>query len=259
MTFFSKEFLLKNSKKYFGDFVLLSSKYILQDKLCKNLKSVLETNKAKVVSNKGDWIKTMVADQDYATSFSKGLDQRGLYLAKKLVEKINLSNIKYLVDIGGGFGIYSLVFASYYNHLKIDILELSVLTKSIEQNIDKNNFNKQIKVVSGDMFNFNYEKKYDAHFYANVLHDWDKESVIKLLQKSYNELPKNGKIIVFDGHLKEGDNPWSLLENNISLLLTTKGRYYYSYELKNILKKIGFLEIKEIDVISGRTLIIAEK
>jgi cyclopropane fatty-acyl-phospholipid synthase-like methyltransferase len=259
LTDFSKEFLLSSSKKYFADFIIHATSYIIENQLYNNIKSIMKSDKPVYSTKNGDWIKNMKANKDFAQTFTRALDERGLFLANSLVKKINLKNYKRMVDIGGSSGIYSCFISTYFPNLNIDILEISSVVPQTKKLIKERGFSNKINVISGDMFNYNYNQEYDVHFYSNVLHDWNKKDVKKLLKRSYNNLPKNGIVVIHDGHKDIKNNPMSLLENDISLLMITPGRYYFEHEIFDILKEIGFKAIKKKEVFSGRSLIFGKK
>jgi len=259
LTNFSKEFLLSSSKKYFGNYILHGTTFILENKLYNNIKSILKYDKSIYATENGNWIKNMQKNPNFAKSFTIALDERGIFLANTLVKKIDLSNYNKMVDIGGSSGIYSCFISTYFPNLTIDILEIPSVVSETKKLIKQRGFTKNINVITGNMFNYNYNNNYDVHFYSNVLHDWNLKDVKKLLKKTYKSLPKNGIIIIHDGHKTIKNNPLSLLENDISLLMTTAGRYYYDFEIFNLLKEIGFKNIIQKKITSGRSLIIGKK
>jgi 3-hydroxy-5-methyl-1-naphthoate 3-O-methyltransferase len=244
-----------------GDYVIQNIGIFKREKiLSDNLYSILKNDKQVSQNNneKGTFV-GVINNTKSANILLTGLDERGIYLAKKIVNKLDLSKNKKLIDIGSGSGIYSCILATYNPKLKIDILEIPTVVPNTNRFLKQRGFSNRISVISGDMFKYNYNKEYDVHFYSNVLHDWDVKDVTKILKTSYKGLPIGGKIIIHDGHKELKNNPWSLLENEISLLVKTKGRYYYTFEIKEMLRKVGFKKIEKMDLVSGRSLIIAYK
>ncbi|HRS42740.1 MAG TPA: methyltransferase [Candidatus Diapherotrites archaeon] len=260
LTELSKEFLLSKSEKHIGNYVLVGSNTnYYEQELCKNIVSVFKTGKPIFAKNKGFFNEKIKNDNSYAVNLSLALAERGVYSAHILSKKYDLSKNNHLVDIGGGQGVYSCFLAAHNPKLKIDILEIPTVVPITTNFIKQNKFSSQINVISGDMFKYNYNRKYDVHFYSNVLHDWDKKDVKKLLGNSYKGLPNGGKILIFDGHKELKNNPMSLIENDLFLLMGSEGRYYYYFEIKEMLEKAGFKDIKKINIASGRSLVIGTK
>ena len=259
LTDYIKDYLLKNSEKYMGDFITFRTNYQLDSKIYKIVYSVIKTGKPiNCTQNSGDWVNSL-SIKKMCESFTKAMDQRGKYLASKVSKKLKLSKCNNLVDIGGSSGIYSCFIAEKFKKLNVNILEIPSVAKNTRLILKKRKFEKRITVIEGDMFSFDYNNKYDVHFYSNVFHDWDKPEVEILIKKSYQGLPKKGEIVIFDGHKELKHNSDSLLMNDINLLMITKGRYYYYYEIKEMLESVGFKKIKKINVYEGRNLIIATK
>jgi len=259
LTDYIKDYLLKNSEKYMGDFITFRTNYQLDSKIYKIVYSVIKTGKPiNCTQNSGDWVNSL-SIKKMCESFTKAMDQRGKYLASKVSKKLKLSKCNNLVDIGGSSGIYSCFIAEKFKKLNVNILEIPSVAKNTRLILKKRKFEKRITVIEGDMFSFDYNNKYDVHFYSNVFHDWGKSDVKFLIKKSYQGLPKNGKIILHDGHLNFNKNEKSLIQNDISLLIYTKGRYYYFQEIINLLKQIGFRKVKIKKIACGRSLIIGQK
>jgi hypothetical protein len=90
LTKYSVDLLLSKSSMYLGNFVLHGSGlYNLEMQLFQNVKSILKKDKPLLVTKDGDWIDCLKNNMNYAKIFTKGLDERGLYLAKAISKKIN--------------------------------------------------------------------------------------------------------------------------------------------------------------------------
>jgi hypothetical protein len=72
----------------------------------------------------------------------------------------------------------------------------------------------------------------DVHLFSNVLHDWDKDRVELLLEKSFAVLPKGGMIIVHDDHINaEKTGPLPVAEYSALLMTITEGKCYSEKEM----------------------------
>ena len=260
ITSYAKEYFLKGSEKNMIDIINLRTFCYPENITFELIFKVLKTGKpTDYMKNTGDFVNSITNNKLMARTFTAGMDKRGIFLASKLVNKVGLSKNNHLLDIGGSSGIYSCFLAEKFKKLKVDILEIPSVAKNTRLILKKRKFDKRINVIEGDMFKFNSQKKYDIHFYSNVIHDWDVKDVKRLFRHSYKNLPQNSKIIIHDGHLRFNKNNLSLMHNNLTLLMFTKGRYYYYYEMKDFLEEAGFEKIRVKKTVSGRSLIIGIK
>ena len=258
LTSLSKEFLLKSSEKYMGDFATWAYNYNQYKELVSAIKGMLRKDSVAKTTKQGDWVHSL-GNKDFSLSFMKTMDQRGLYLASEVTKNLKLRKYKCLLDVGGNYGINSGFIYEKFKKLKVSILEIPSMISITKEMLSKRKLDKKIDVIGGDMFNFESKQKYDVYFYSNVLHDWNYEEIEGLIKKTYKELPKKGKIIIHDGHLNYGINDKGLIANNLAISLFTKGRYYFYDEIINLLKKSGFRKIRIQKIVAGRSLISAIK
>lgn len=228
---------------------------------CKEFLDVLKTDKPAGWSSKKDgksWLEAM-RDNQFADSFTSAMDSRGMFLAKKLVEKIDLSNYSSLLDIAGGSGVYACRISQKYKHLNAAVLEIAPVHKAAKRSIKAKHMSSRVSVISANMFD-EIPEGYDAHLFANVFHDWDIDSVRKLAENSFKSLRSNGSIIIFDAHLnKEKNGPLPVAEYSCLIMHSTVGRCYSIEEVDDILQKAGFTEIKVTEIAADRTIIIGNK
>lgn len=257
LTQLSKDFLINNSQ-----FDLSSYVESLKDRpICIEMLKILQTGEPANWSSKNigtDWA-TSMNDDKFAESFTKSQNSRGVYLANGILDCIDFSKSKRILDIGGSSGIYSAVLLSKFPNLSASVFEKSPVDKVTEYFINKYSI-KNMNVIIGDMFENSFPNDYDVHLISHVLHDWDINSVEKILLNSYNSLKSGGKLIIHDAHINALKNgPVSVAEYSVLLMSSTYGKCYSIIELREILEKIGFRNIELKNTIINRSVIIANK
>lgn len=227
----------------------------------KEFREVLHTGKPAGWSSKKegpDWLEAM-KDERFADEFTSAMDSRGAFLARRLAEKIDLGASGSLLDIAGGSGVYACSIADKYDKLKAAVLEIPPVDRAARRAVESRNMADRVKVVAGDMFR-EIPEGYDLHLFSNVLHDWDMGSVRKLVGRSFESLPKNGALLVFDAHLnKEKNGPPAIAEYSCLLMHSTEGRCYSTREISETLMQAGFRQITVREVAAGRTIIQGKK
>jgi len=254
----AKEYLIHNSLFDLSSFV-----NSLKDRpICEDMRKVLNTGKPAnwaASKKRKDW-STAMEDDDFAESFSAGMNSRGAYLANGLVQAVDLNKSKKALDIGGASGIYSAILLMKNSNLKASVFEKPPVDKVAQYSIDKFGLNNRMNVIAGDMFIDDFPKNYDVHLISHVLHDWDYNEVEKILRNSYNRLEPEGKIIIHDAHINETKTgPKSIAEYSVLLMFLSEGKCYSILEMKNLLKKIGFVNIEYKPTILNRSVIVGIK
>lgn len=228
---------------------------------CVEFHDVLKTGKPAGWSSKKegeDWTRSM-QDREFADSFTAAMDSRGTFLARRLAEELDLGRYASLLDVAGGSGVYACSIARLFCHITATVLEIPPVNLAAIRSIESKGMSSRVNVIAGNMFE-GLPTGYDVHLFANTFHDWDYDSVGKLVTNSFKSLAPGGFIAVFDAHLNEFKNgPLSVAEYSCLLMHSTEGRCYSTKEISDILRSTGFAQIEVADVAADRTLITGKK
>lgn len=228
---------------------------------CLEFRDVLRTGRPAGWASKeegDDWVRSMEG-REFADSFTAAMDSRGVFLAGRLAERLDLDRASSLLDVAGGSGIYACSLAQKHPHLDVAVLEVPPVDEAARRSIERKHMQDRVTVVPGNMFE-GLPAGYDVHLYANAFHDWSHHSIRKLSDLSYGSLEHGGLIIVFDAHLNgEKSGPLAIAEYSCLLMHSTEGRCYSTEEIKNVLRLSGFADMEVIEVAADRTAIIAKK
>jgi len=230
--------------------------------VCSEMKKVLLTGKPAnwaAGKNTKQWADSMESD-DFAESFTAGMNSRGAYLADGLLNMIDFKKYKKILDIGGASGIYSITLLINYPDLNAAVFEKPPVDKLAQYTINKFGLNKRMNVVSGDMFKDNLPGGCDVHFISHVLHDWDLNEVKRVLSNSFKNLQPGGIVIIHDAHINDTKTgPVSIAEYSVLLMFLSEGKCYSTAEMKQILEEIGYKDIKYRPTILNRSIITGIK
>jgi predicted nicotinamide N-methyase len=228
---------------------------------CREFREVLKTGRPAGWSSTGDgqdWLEAM-KDAQFADAFTAAMNSRGAFLARKLAVKLNCRTYRSLLDIAGGSGIYACALAQANDCMRATVLEMAPVDRAARRSVALKQMSGRVHVIAGDMFKA-IPQGYDVHLFANVLHDWDYESVRRLLETSYKAVNDGGMIAIFDAHLnKAKDGPVAVAEYSCLLMHSTVGRCYSTGEIAEMLSSAGFTSALVKDVAAQRSVITAKK
>jgi hypothetical protein len=198
-------------------------------------------------------------DSEFAENFTKAMDSRGTFLAKELAESIDLSQYHSLLDIAGASGVHACAFSENNSQFQSSVLEIAPVDEAARRSIKAKRMEDVVSVIQGNMFE-SIPEGYDVHLLSNTLHDWSIESNRTIVSNSFKSLSSGGCIIVFDAHLNDDLNgPLSVAEYSCLLMHSTEGRCYSKMEIRELLKSVGFVNMKEVSLPADRSAIIAFK
>jgi hypothetical protein len=184
---------------------------------------------------------------EFATQFTAAMDCRGVYLGYALGTKVDLSDRRSLLDIGGGSGIYSCALAARFPGLKPTVFERQPVDQIAREAIAKQGGSDRVEVIAGDVF-------------RDELHDWDEPEVRAILKKSYDALEPGGTLLVHDAHINaEKNGPLPVAQYSVLLMHSTEGKCYSLGEMRTFLEQIGFEWVSFQNTAADRSVIIAQK
>jgi hypothetical protein len=268
-------FIVEKDKKYYlsdisNDYLTGQSSFDLSsyvsslkdNPVCNEIVKVLISGKpANWAASKKNkkWVDSMESD-DFSQSFTEGMNSRGEYLANGLLNKVDLCKYSKILDIGGASGIYSVILLVNNPNLSAAIFEKPPVDRLAQYTIDKFGLGSRMNVISGNMFEDKFPTGYDVHFISHVLHDWDFKKVRFILKNSFENLKSGGLIIINDAHINDTKTgPVSVAEYSVLLMFLSEGKCYSTAEIKSILDKTGFKDIKYRPTILNRSIITGIK
>ena len=206
-----------------------------------------------------DWHAAMRTDA-FAESFTAAMDCRGRVMGPALAMAIDLRDVRTLLDVGGGSGVYAIACAEAYLHLQAIVMESPPVDAIARRTIQAATLANRIGVVVADMFTAEWPAGCDAHLFSNVLHDWDEPDCRRLIDASAAALPEGGRILIHDMLLNDDKTgPLWAAEYSVLLATVTQGRIYSTAEIRGWLATAGFRIVKHEPTALSRSVIEARR
>jgi hypothetical protein len=236
------EHLTSDSAWFLGPYY----KPIQDTPIYRNFIQVLQTGKPanwQAQKEGADWHASM-REPNFARDFTNLMNCRGLAFGQLLAQRLEnkIGHRTHLLDIAGGSGIYSATMVSTIPHLSATILEQSPVDEIARAEIAGHGLEARVNVISADMFVDPWPKNADIHLFSNVLHDWDVDEALQLLQRSCDNLPAGGLLVIHDAFInEEKSGPLPVAEYSALLMNITQGKCYSVGEYREMLVRVGFI------------------
>jgi len=256
LTDMAKHFLLKESPFYVGgalDITLMNNEVYL----FKSFKQALFNNTSQIYQGK-ELFKTNEEQEELAKIFTHAMHGKSMAMANVWPKKLDLSNHKTFLDIGGGSAAHSIAATLHWDHLNAIVYEQPAVSKVAETYINHFGLSQRIETQVADMWTDPFPHA-DIHFYSDIFHDWSVEKCQFLIEKSYQALKSGGRILIHEMLFDQNKSgPLSVSAYNIMMLLWTEGGQQFSnHELSSILLKAGFTDIQAVSTGFGDWVLLS--
>jgi len=238
----SRTYMLKDSPYYWGPFFSWTSASLPNYKIyMENIRD----GETKEEREAADGWESGEMDPEFARTITDYMHCHSIASAVGMSQTCDFSGVNKLLDVGGGSGCYAIAIANANTDMQATIMELKPVCAVAEDYIAKAGVSDRVDTKAVDMFREAWPEGYDAHFFANVFHDWSFETCAELAKKSYASLAPGGRICLQEMLLDEGeDNPAAPVAFSFLMTWGTKGQQFTLDELRGILESSGFKNIR---------------
>ncbi|TYA57492.1 methyltransferase [Formosa maritima] len=175
-------------------------------------------------------------------------------------ESFDFSKYKTLVDAGGSAAVLSAMVAKNQPHMTCCSFDLPELENLATNTIKSYQVSDRVKVISGDFFKDNLPQA-DVITMGNILHDWDEETKLKLMQIAYDALPAGGAFVAIENVIDNDrrENVFGMLMSLNMLIETGDGFDYTFNDFNRWAKQIGFKSTSLLPLVGPSSAAIAYK
>ncbi len=203
------------------------------------------------------------ADADLSDAYQRQLAMNAATAGADVVKKLLLPDgPARLLDVGGGHGTYSILMCQKYSQLQATILDFFAGLETARQKCEGQPYASRITLQKGDMWQAEWGEGFDMILLFNVLHQYDRETNVKLLHKARQALKPGGKVAILDQITgKVAGTAVNTLIRLIALqyYVFADGRVYSRAEMTAMCHQAGFTDINfhNLPKLPGNTLVTA--
>ena len=185
-------------------------------------------------------------EEGWAEAFTAAMHARGQAPARVWPTRVDLSEHRVMLDIGGGSGVYSLEAVRKWPELSAVVLEREPVCPAAQIFIDKAGLQNRVRTQPGDFWAEAELPQADLHFYSEVFHNHSLEQCRLLSQKSFHQLPPGGRIMIHEMLLDEEKNgPLVAAAASVNMLVWSPvGKQHTFKELRAVLEGVGFQQVE---------------
>lgn len=219
----------------------------LTDSVIKGSSVVSDDNK----TEKDDWVKYFIGAMHY----------RGVNQGKILAMMIDLTNVKRMLDVGGGSAAFSMEIVKKNPAINAVVLDLPYVIPLTKKYVSESGLSDKFSFIEGDYLTRDFEGSYDLILLSAIVHINNYEQNKMLIQKCADALNKDGMIVISDFVMDDGrTKPYHGALFSLNMLVgTANGDTYTEKEIREWFESAGLNKIERKNTSFGADLMIAVK
>ncbi len=162
-------------------------------------------------------------------------------------ESVDLSQVRHLVDVGGGNGSNIIALARKHPHLRATVFDSATVCERARANIQAAGLADRLGAVPGNTFVDKFPAGVDALLFAHFFTIWNEEENRQLLKKAFEGLPSGGSVFLFNmmqADTKDGPLTAALGSPYFLTLATGGGMLYTWREYETWMHEVGFVNVQ---------------
>jgi O-methyltransferase domain len=174
-----------------------------------------------------------------AEVFDAAMLERTAAYAPSVAAGYDFSDLRTVVDVGGGRGILLAAILRGHRHLQGTLFELPTVAAGAEAVLATAGLMDRCDVVAGDFFQ-GVPAGADCYLLANVLHDWDDTRATEILAHCRRAVTRHGRVLIIERLIP--DDPGQavpVLLSDINMLVLSGGRERTNEEYGSLLRAAG--------------------
>jgi hypothetical protein len=203
------------------------------------------------------------ANPEYSRAFISGMHDYANSRGRDLLRYLDLSQARRLIDVGGGPGTYSILFARQYPELRCTVFDLPEVLKIAREYVEAAGLQERVTLRPGDYCVDDLGGGYDVAFLSDVIQQEDAENALLVLKKVYAALTGGARIVVQNMFLNDdrGGPEWPALHDLILLLVSRSGRALTMAETSSWLERAGFVDVRRVRMsfYNANSVLVARK
>jgi hypothetical protein len=176
-------------------------------------------------------------------TFDQAMSDMTALFNPAIAKALDLSNVKILIDVGGGHGGLLASLLTSNPHLHGVLFDQPHVVEGGRQRIIGDALSGRCRIAGGDFFE-SIPSGADACLMKFILHDWDDERSARILRNVHKALPAGGKLLVVEVVLKPGNEPDFGKLGDLNMLVMTGGRERTEADFAKLFAAAGFELVK---------------
>ncbi len=176
---------------------------------------------------------------EYEQMFSRAMVNLSSSVISPIVEAYDFTSVSKVVDIAGGHGLLLAEILKSNQHLQGILFDQPTVIDGAVETLEKEAISNRVELVSGNFFE-SVPAGADVYTMKHIIHDWDDEQSIKILRNIHSVMNEDGKVLIIEMVVPEGNEPSPSKMMDVQMLIATGGKERTEAEYRKLLESSGF-------------------
>jgi SAM-dependent methyltransferase len=183
-------------------------------------------------------------DRERTRTFVYSMHGRAMGIARALVEVIDLSGRKSMLDVGGGPGTYSILLTERFAGLRSEVLELPGVAAVAREIVAAAGATERVSLRDGDYHSSDFGSGKDVVLMSGMFHRETEASCRKLIEKARACLQPGGLLIISDVFADDGgcSPPFAAMFGLNMMLTAPDGTVHADADVARWMHDAGFVD-----------------
>jgi hypothetical protein len=253
-------YLDSGSSRYIGGILVMLNKRLFQ--FWNDLPEALRTGKPQnEVKHGGKSIfEELYAELPKLEQFLGAMTGLSRINFEAFAERFDFSRYRTLCDIGGATGLLSIEVAKRHHHIHCISFDLPQVEEVAQRHIAGAGLSGRIETAAGDFFKQPLPKA-DVITMGMILHDWNLEKKLHLIQAAYDALPPGGAFVAIEALIDDSrrQNLFGLLMSLNMLIEFGDAFDFTSADFRRWCEGVGFRRFEVLHLSGPSSAAIAYK
>lgn len=194
---------------------------------------------------------------ELAAKFDRAMGDNVQQVHAAVVDAYDFPVSEHVVDVGGGRGDLAATLLGRHPQMRAVVLDRPQAANDAARLLDTAGLAERARAVAGDFFE-QVPEGGDTYLLSRILHDWNDEQAVRILSNVVKAMPADGRVVVIEAVVPEGDVAHSAKLMDIVMLAMHEGKERTQAEFATLFASAGLRHTKTVPTTASISLLIAE-
>jgi hypothetical protein len=192
-----------------------------------------------------------------AAVFNDSMSGMTAVVNEKITSLYDFSRFNKIVDVGGGHGgLITAILKANPQAFGV-LFDAEQVVSGARPKLEAAGIADRCASIAGNFFE-SVPAGGDAYIMKWIIHDWDDEKATRILKNIRSQIPQNGRVIIVDCVVPEGDDPDFSKFFDLNMMVMTGGKERTAREFDELLAAAGFRFLRVIPTDLPTSIVEAE-